>query len=1520
MRWACGLSSPSGHGFPGSYNCRWERRRVRVVLEESGLMKRRYCARKRGRLSKPALEPLEAKLLLTTFVDAGFGFGQDGAGFHSIGSAWGDIDNDGWPDFYDGSSKVFRNNQGTGFTVVTDLIDGNAVFGDFDNDGFDDLFAFTTGSEILPRLYRNINGTSFQDVSSMLPNNSAVVSRGATWGDFNSDGWLDIYMGGASYADRIYINNGGTGFTLAPGAGSTLYARGVTAADFDEDDDLDVYVSDYFLQPNLLWVNDGSGTFTNEAAARGVQGAAHTIGSAWGDLDEDGHIDLFIGNFSHVGNPPARFMRNTGPSGGWTFQEMDALDGNDWVESYASPALGDADNDGDLDLFYSAVSSGTRFYRNHGNFNFVNETSTSGLSGLIASYQGAWADFDRDGDLDLSAGTRLYINQNNSGHSWLSLRLRGDGANVSTTAIGAQVRADVGGGRIITRQVEGGTGEGNQNDLALHFGLGSHAGDLPIEIRWPDGRRVNLVVSPNQHMTITYGDELPSSSLPVIETFDGGTAGSFIPAEGTWQVDGQYVATPDAGAKAISLQPSGLTLPDAFSVQSQVQIVEPGSVPPPGSLVETFDDLTTADLDAAPFERIDSGAATIANGLDGHGSKVVNLRQHEGVQMSMDGQHQFATGVVEFDLYMEQITAPLQNSAVDVLIQDNDGFWNLVWDRLGPGWGGDVDGIDITWRGANGTQATAFNDVMAYGEWTHFRYTFTANGTENGTRSLVVDSPTYGVQQAWRNVPFKDGDQGHEFNALGRLVFRTVWLHNENQPPVSQVDNIVVSPNVATPAFRNALLIYDYQGPNDFKYAGAYAGTQQWRLGRFNGTSWLVDASASSAVATGVDYQANLVIDGGRATLLVDGVELMSHDFGGTLSEGRIGLGTNNAVARFDNFVTTEFAAFPYFENFDDGGAAGMSPVQGDWEVTNDRFRAVAPAGGDAVSLIQLSNAVPGAVTMSATLQGAEGPFKNSILVYDYLGPDDFKFAGAFYGADAWRIGRYQSGSWVVDASASDSLSLNTDYDVELQISDDAVTLLVDGQQVLAHTFADALTDGRFGLATNNAVSNFDDVALFSRVSLPYAESFEDGTADGLLAVAGAWRVESGRYEATPPLGADAISILQMTDSLPARLEFGAKVTGIAPTGGYYANAVLVFDYEDESNFGFAGGFFGADEWRIGRVVAGTWNAEVIATASLANGVDYEVDLRIDGSAVTLTVDGSTVAHHDFGVPLDGGIGVGTNNAQARLDDLSAAEVPPGDTTAPQIVEVLVRGPDWTNEFFDHLTSIGDGLGGYRVSSGAGQVDPLPWPVDEIEIRFDEAVVASSGDLRVYGVHRAEHGIAGFTYDAATHAGTWTLGAPIASDRLMLHLADTVTDSAGNRLDGEWIDGISTRSGDGAATGDFTFRLDVHESDANRDGVAGADDLGMLLSAFTAPAGAAGYSKNADFNGDGIVASDDLQSILASFAASLPVTEPSAPARGALLAAAGAGTGAATQASSQDDAPGWLPDGGFDLLHYLTQQ
>ncbi|MEY3458713.1 MAG: hypothetical protein RL215_1870, partial [Planctomycetota bacterium] len=137
-------------------------------------------------------------------------------------------------------------------------------------------------------------------------------------------------------------------------------------------------------------------------------------------------------------------------------------------------------------------------YANRGDWKFE-ELSQAAKLDVPTTYQAAWADFDNDGAIDLVTGGRLFRNPGSTGH-WLKVQLRGAG-RVNAAAIGAVVRVQCN-NQQLTRQVEGSTGQGNQNDLTLHFGLGQHSERVQLEIRWPDGHVQKLDTPVDHSLTV----------------------------------------------------------------------------------------------------------------------------------------------------------------------------------------------------------------------------------------------------------------------------------------------------------------------------------------------------------------------------------------------------------------------------------------------------------------------------------------------------------------------------------------------------------------------------------------------------------------------------------------------------------------------------------------------------------------------------------------------------------------------------------------------------------------------------------------------------------------------------------------------------------------------------------------------------------------------------------------------------------------------------------------------------------
>ena len=237
------------------------------------------------------LERLEIRALLS--------FSDIGLDLTGTKNAWGDINNDGWTDLYDGYT-VWQNDSGS-FSELQTISSESAegVLGDYDNDGYLDIFVYETY-----QLWHNKNGTSFEDVTSLLPAPPMSVSRAAVWGDFNSDTYLDLYVGGyeapAYQPDALLINNQGQSFSVVwtQGNDSTLSggqprpSRGITSADWDQDGDLDVYVSNYRLEPNQLRRNGPGGT-------------GDLAGLGWGQDSAKVTSDTGIGLSTNVAHAPA---------------------------------------------------------------------------------------------------------------------------------------------------------------------------------------------------------------------------------------------------------------------------------------------------------------------------------------------------------------------------------------------------------------------------------------------------------------------------------------------------------------------------------------------------------------------------------------------------------------------------------------------------------------------------------------------------------------------------------------------------------------------------------------------------------------------------------------------------------------------------------------------------------------------------------------------------------------------------------------------------------------------------------------------------------------------------------------------------------------------------------------------------------------------------------------------------------------------------------------------------------------
>ena len=442
----------------------------------------------------------------------------------NLGVSFGDFNNDGFQDvFVPGynsgqPSLLYLNNGNRTFTKATEgaiaTDPGVAVsgtWGDMDNDGDLDLFVAFAGSR--SKLYVNRNrGASFQAATDgdIADYNGSCFN--AAWVDYNVDGLLDLFL--SDYADNrpnvLFRNEGEGVFTkmnsevIMPGNG---YSLGATWCDYDNDSDPDLFVPNDNNEDNFLFRNNGNGTLTRITEGDIVQDGGSSVGSAWGDYDNDGDMDLYVTNrgrqvnFFYQNNGDGTFTRLTG-----------GAIANDIGDSQGC-AWGDLDKDGDLDLFVTNSGDGHHFlYLNQGDGTFEREDYEPITRMENFALGTAFADIENDGDLDIFVATHfnqpnyLYLNNGNN-YNWFQVKLNGVHSN--RNGIGSQVwiKAEINGQkRWQMREVtaQSGGGPGAQSSLIAHFGLENATRVDSLMVIWPNGyRQFRTNISANRLYVLT---------------------------------------------------------------------------------------------------------------------------------------------------------------------------------------------------------------------------------------------------------------------------------------------------------------------------------------------------------------------------------------------------------------------------------------------------------------------------------------------------------------------------------------------------------------------------------------------------------------------------------------------------------------------------------------------------------------------------------------------------------------------------------------------------------------------------------------------------------------------------------------------------------------------------------------------------------------------------------------------------------------------------------------------------------
>ncbi|MCR4293571.1 MAG: CRTAC1 family protein [Candidatus Kuenenia sp.] len=463
-----------------------------------------------------------------------------------MGAAWADYNNDGYLDLYvsnyGGANMLYKNNGNGVFSNVSadagvdDFGNGAGIaWGDCDNDGYPDLYLVNDvgagyGAENF--LYKNNGDGTFADIAGTAGVTSVGYGLCVSWADYDGDGLLDFYLTNNVHtifcygqSNKLFRNKGSNLFedvTESAGVGEMGNSMGVSWCDYDNDGDQDFivinfaspYLSSPEDNPSVLYRNNGDGTFNDVSSIAGINHLDGGHSGIWGDYDNDGDMDLFITNNSTTisQSPPVStsgknvLYRNNNDG---TFTEVTDAAGLGGVATSIEATWVDYDNDGNLDLH--VVNGGiqrdeaSNLYRNNGDGTFADVAETAGVLNTGNGEGAAWGDYDNDGFMDLyvvnyKETNRLYHNNGNDNH-WIIIKTIGTTNN--RAGIGARIEITTDSGSQI-REVDGGSGFCSQDSLWVHFGLGSDDSITTLKITWPNGKTRTLTgIESNQTLEIT---------------------------------------------------------------------------------------------------------------------------------------------------------------------------------------------------------------------------------------------------------------------------------------------------------------------------------------------------------------------------------------------------------------------------------------------------------------------------------------------------------------------------------------------------------------------------------------------------------------------------------------------------------------------------------------------------------------------------------------------------------------------------------------------------------------------------------------------------------------------------------------------------------------------------------------------------------------------------------------------------------------------------------------------------------